>query len=249
MRKKVWGSFFFCLNIFIFLYPFPLHSDFCIKKIHHFSSKGSLGEQATEREEQGVTWIAKNKLRDDQGKQRSTIIRLDKKKIYILDHNQKTYSEINLPIDLEKALSPKAQKMLDMMEITSSVTDTGETRQIKNWEAHKYVVNISATMMGMDMPIKMEIWSSKETGVNLDVYKKFSDELLSLNPFTKNLVEEFKKIKGYPVLTQTSMKMMGSEMTTCEEVISVEEKESPSGIYQLPQGYQKTEYNPLQQKR
>lgn len=208
-----------------------------------------MGKQTPEREEQGITWIAKNKLRDDQGKQRTTIIRLDKKKIYIIDHSQKTYSEINLPIDLEKALSSEAQKMLDMMEVSSSVTDTGETKKIKQWKARKYVVDISATMMGMNMPIKMEIWSTKDTGIDLDVYKKFTDELLSINPFTKNLVKEFKKIEGYPVLTHTSMKMMGSEMTTREEVISVEKKEAPSGTYQLPQGYKKTEYNPLQQKR
>jgi len=67
-----------------------------------------------------------------------------------------------------------------------------------------------------------------------------------MNPMLKGLIEEFKKIEGYPVLTKVSMNIMGSETKSQEQVLSVEKKDAPAGTYDLPQGYTKTAYNPFQ---
>ena len=65
----------------------------------------------------------------------------------------------------------------------------------------------------------------------------------------KGFTEEFKKMEGYPVLTLVSMKMMGTETKSKEEVISVEKKDAPAGTYDLPEGYTKATYNPFQQRK
>jgi len=100
-------------------------------------------------------------------------------------------------------------------------------------------------MMGMDMPMTMEIWASKETGINLKTFRKFYAVLLSMNPFTKDLAEEFQKIEGYPVLTKISMRVKGVETKSQEEVITVEESRAPRGTYDLPYEYTRVAYNPL----
>jgi hypothetical protein len=47
-----------------------------------------------------------------------------------------------------------------------------------------------------------------------------------------------------------TMNMMGSEMKSREEVISVEKMDAPEGTYDIPEGYTQSEtYNPFQQKR
>jgi hypothetical protein len=43
--------------------------------------------------------------------------------------------------------------------------------------------------------------------------------------------------------------MMGSEMKYQEEVISVEKKAAPQGTYDVPQGFTKADFNPMEMRR
>ncbi|MFQ6039076.1 MAG: DUF4412 domain-containing protein, partial [Candidatus Aminicenantales bacterium] len=99
------------------------------------------------------------------------------------------------------------------------------------------------------MPITLVLWTSKDLGIDADMYKKFYTETLSLNPMFKGFVEEFTKMEGYPVRTEFTMSMMGAEQKYWEEVVSVEKSQPPEGTYDLPEGYTKTAYNPFQQRR
>ena len=151
-------------------------------------------------------------------------------KAFYIDYTKKTYSEVDMPIDLEKALGPQAKQMTQMMQQTSATfTDTGEKQKIKNWNCRKYLIEINISMMGTSMPLTMEIWASEDLGIDMDMYKKFYKETLSLNPMTKDIAEDFQKMKGFPVVTKVSMSMMGAEMKYQEEVIAVEKKTAPKG--------------------
>ncbi len=251
MRKKLF--FWFTALVFAFsiiLCPTQAKADIYIKKIKHTDAVTIMGQTQPAKDEEGATWMAKEKMREDEGENKTTIIRLDLNKIYVIDHTQKTYSEIDLPIDLEKMLPAEAKQMMQMMQVTPKVTETNETKKIKDWNCKKYIVEISISMMGMNMPMKMEMWVSKDLGIDLKLYEKFYTEFLGLQPMFKDFAEEFKKIEGYPVLTLFSMTMMGTETKYQEEVISVEKKDAPAGTYDLPQGYSKTKtFNPFQQRR
>jgi hypothetical protein len=139
--------------------------------------------------------------------------------------------------------------MMDTMDISSSITDTGETQTINNWKCKKYLVEISVSMMGMAMPIKMNMWASKDLGVDMDEFKKLYSKTLEMNPMLKDFIPDFEKIEGYPVLTEFSMDMMGAQQKYTEEVVSVEKKGAPAGTYELPEGYTKTTFNPFEQRR
>lgn len=104
--------------------------------------------------------------------------------------------------------------------------------------------------MGMSMPMKMEMWVTKDLGIDLALYENFYSEILFLQPMFKDFSEEFKKIDGYPVQTLMSMNIMGSETKSREDVVSVEKKDAPAGTYGVPKGYTKSEtYNPFEQRR
>jgi hypothetical protein len=210
----------------------------------HTDAVTMMGQTQPAKDVEGVTWISKDKMSTSEGDV-VTIIRFDINKIYQINHSKKTYSEIDLPVDLEKTLPPQGKQMLDMMEASVKVADTGETLKIKEWDCKKYLVEIDVSMMGMTMPMKMNIWTSQDIDINLDLYKKFNSEITEMNPFVKGFAEEFKKIRGYPILTEFSMKMMGTESKYREEVISVEKKDAPAGTYDLPEGYTKTAFNPF----
>ena len=229
----------------VFLSPLSVNADHVVKKTKKTTETAMNGSNRKSSKNNGTTWISKNKLRQDDGGATSIIIRLDKNKVFILNHVDKTFSEMNLPVKLEESLTTEAKQIIRVMKISSSVTETKETKVIKGWKSQKFSADISISMMGMDMPMTMEIWASKETGINLKTFRKFYAVLLSMNPFTKDLAEELKKIEGYPVLTKISMRVKGVETESLEEVITVEENKAPKGIYDLPSEYTRTAYNPL----
>lgn len=233
---------------YLILSPVLAKADYLIKKNKHTDEVTIMGETQPAKVEQGMTWIAKDRMREDMGND-SVILRFDLNKLYVIDHAEKTYSEIDLPIDLDKVLAPEAKQMMQMIQVTVNVSDTGETKQIKGWNSKKYVVEVAASFMGMSMPIKMEMWVTKDLGIDMDLYKKFATEILALNPMFESVVKEFKKIDGIAVLTTFSMTMMGSESKYQEEVVSAEKMDAPAGTYDLPHGYTQSAYNPFDQKR
>ncbi len=251
MKKKIT----LCSISLIFLFslllsPTQAKADFLIKKKRHTDEVKIMGQTQPAKDEEGATWLGRDKMREDEGQSKSTIVRFDLKKILVLEHDKKQYAEIDLPVDFEKVLPPQAKQMMQMMNVTAKVTETEETQTLNEWGCKKYLVEIGISMMGMEMPMKMEMWVTKDLGIDLDQYEQFYSEMLSLQPMFKDFTEEFKKIDGYPVKTQMTMSMMGTETNSLEEVISVEEMDAPAGTYDIPEGYTKTEtYNPFEQKR
>ena len=239
-------TFLFMLSL-VFTSP-PAQADQVIKAKRHTDAFSMMGQSQPAKDEEVTTWLSKDKMRRDEG-DTMTLVRYDLNKIYWVNHPKKTYSEIDLPLDMETVLPPEAKQMLDQMEVSSSITDTGETKTINNWQCKKYLFEISVSMMGMSMPIKMDFWTSKDLGIDEEMYKKFYADTLSMNPMFQDMVDELKKIEGYPVRTEFSMSMMGAEQKYWEEVVSVEKMSAPAGTYDLPEGYTKTEFNPFEQQR
>jgi hypothetical protein len=229
----------------ILLSPSVAEADFLIKK-NKLTESTVNGQPQPTKVEEGKTWIAENKLREDMAES-SIIVRLDLNKIYTIDHSKKTYSEIDLPIEIDKVFPAEAKQIMDVMQIkSSSVREVAETQIIGSWLCQKFLVEVEISMMEMNVPMKMEVWASKQLGIDLIAYKKFYGAMLSLNPFTKDLSEEFKKIEGYPVLTISSVTTIGTETKEREEVVSVEKKDVPAKTFSLPKGYEKIPYNPFE---
>jgi hypothetical protein len=229
----------------ILLSPSMAEADILIKK-NKLTESTVNGQPQPTKVEEGKTWIAEKKLREDIAES-SIIVRLDLNKIYTIDHAKKTYSEIDLPIEIDKVFPAEAKQIMDVMQIkSSSVREVAEIQTIGSWLCQKFLVEVEISMMEMNVPMKMEIWASKQLGIDLTAYKKFYGAMLSLNPFTKDLSEEFKKIEGYPVLTISSVTTMGTETKDREEVVSVEKKDVPAKTFNLPRGYEKIPYNPFE---
>lgn len=234
------------LSLCLFISSSAAPADVYIKKIRQTETSSPKVEKSQKPiDEKGVTWLTKDKMREDMGNT-SIIVRLDQKKIYMnIDHETKTYSEIDLPIDMEKLIPPEAKQLAQLIEMAHIFKDTGEFMKIRGWNCKKYLVEITTSMMGMNMPISLIIWTSKDLGVDLSAYLKLQGEILSTNPFTKDIAIDFKRIEGFPVVIEFAMAMPGMESKYREEVVSVDGKKAPAGTYDLPQGYTKIPYNPF----
>jgi len=239
-HKKILWSTGIILFLALILFPVLAKADTHVKRMVHmdaFMDQPAVDEEAS-------MWVAKDKFRYDAARNMTQIVRLDKKKLYMINHGNQSFSEMDIPIDLSKALDPQAQQMMGSLQTSVTVTDTGETQQIGKWNCKKYKIEVNITMM-MSMTIEMDWWVSKDVGADLiKLYQKHYGEVLVANPMMGDLVKEIKKIKGFPIKTEFSM--MGMSMT--DEVVAIEKEKAPKGTYDVPAGYTKTDYNPFMQR-
>jgi len=189
-------------------------------------------------------WAAGDKLRRDEGDQ-SMIFRLDKNRLYMVDHEDKTYSEIPLPIDLRKMMPKGSEAMADQiaagMKLTVQVTPRDETKKISQWNTRRYDLTVQSAM---GMKIATTLWVSKEIEGFVG-FNKMAGTMASLQPGSAEWVKQLEKIDGFPVLSESRVDALGAQFGTREELVSAETKPAPAGTFEPPAGYKAQPYNPI----
>jgi len=171
-------------------------------------------------------WIGGDKLRRDEADS-SYILRLDRGKLYVVNHSEKTYSELAIPGDLQRVASPASA------QLKVQVTATAETKKIGNWTARKYKVDLSNPE---GLRLDTTIWASKDIASH-EAYNRLAASLAALQPGAAEWARKLEQIEGFPVLQETDVTMGGSRFKTREELISVETLNAPAGAYEIPAGY------------
>lgn len=205
-----------------------LAQDVVVTKEKHTDAMKMPGHEQPASDTKEVTWIGTDRMRVEEGDS-VTLVRTDLKKVYVIDMAAKTYTAIDLPFDMAKYVPAEMAPMLQHMKPKVTVTPTTETKQVKEWTATRYTMTISMPMGG---PSTQEMWVVKDIGVDLATWREMAATLLATNPMMGGMAEEMKKIEGFPVLTERTM--MGSKAR--EAVLSIEKKEAPAGLYDLPAG-------------
>lgn len=168
-------------------------------------------------------WIGGDKLRREEG-DTSYILRLDRGKLYVLNHAEKTYTELAVA-DLQQMASPGA-------ELKVQVTATNETKKIGNWTARKYKVDLSNPGLHLDTTI----WASRDIA-SYEAYGRLAASLAALQPGGAEWARKMEQIDGFPVLQEADVKMGNSRFHTREELVAVETRDAPADAYELPAGY------------
>jgi len=205
-----------------------------------------MGENQPAKDTEVKIWVGADRLRRDEG-QTSSILRLDRNKLYIVDHAAKTYSEVGLPVDLQKyapAGTEAAMKQMgDAMRLDAKVTPASETRKIGDWNARRVDVAITSAM---GMKIATTMWVSKD----LEIYRslnRMSATLASLQHGAAAWARQLEEIEGFPVLQESSISVVGTQFKTREELVAVAAQDAPAGIYEPPAGYTRQPFNPMAQ--
>jgi uncharacterized protein DUF4412 len=169
-------------------------------------------------------WIGGDKLRREEG-DTSYILRLDRGKLYVLNHAEKTYTELAVPVDLQKLASPA-------VDLKVQVIATNETKKIGNWTARKYKVDLSNPGLHLDTTI----WASRDIA-SYEAYGRLAASLAALQPGGGEWSRKMGQIDGFPVLQEADVKMGDSRFRTREELVAVETRDAPADTYELPAGY------------
>ena len=217
-------------------------ADFKIIQTHHQDGFSMMGQNQPETNEEHVTWIGDKALRLDQGST-STIVRADQKQMFIIDHDDKTYTAVELPIDLNKLLPPgMGEQMLKMMQFDVTITPTDETKTVGQWTARRYNLELTSSMMNMSSVL----WASKDTPIEVSDYFELYSEMLRLQPGMDAMIDKMQQLDGYVVEQEATMSMtfMGeTKVGSTDRVLSIDEIDPPGGTYDPPAGYTRKDFD------
>jgi hypothetical protein len=220
-------------------------ADTVLVSNQHSDAFEVMGQKQDAKDLKQTVWVGAGMMRADT-ESSSVIVRLDRKKVYLLDHGQKTVNALDLPVDLAKAIAPEAKPMLEqmaaMMKREVVVTPTEETKKIKDWSARRYNVTMKSPM---GMSVESVIWATKDVKLDVASFTEMSGVLQTTVPSGVEVAKEMAKIDGVPVLTEATTSIMGTQLKTREELLSAEQKAAPAGTYEVPSEYKEVPFNPF----
>lgn len=214
--------------------------NYLVQKKHTDAFK-MMGQTVPAKDEQSVMWSSGDKMCLNPDKDTISIIRLDKKVLWVIYKKSKKYSELNL--DSLTAMANKVKNemadmpgMGNMMNVSATVTPTTETKQIGKWNCTKYQIISTMPMTS----VETVSWNSTDIKVDYDAYAKMKNFSSAMMPGFNDMIKELQKIKGFPVYSESVSKIMGNELKSSEELIEISDKAAPEGIYDIPSGFKKS---------
>lgn len=188
-------------------------------------------------------WIGDGAIVRNDG---ASSVLMTKDKLYLINHQEKSYNALDLPLDLEALLPPEmAERMRQVREqaaISAELVVGDETRTVGEWTAKRYDLTLTNPL---GLTVEQVIWASPEADVDASLYHGLAGALAALQPGGGDWVDQLDAVEGFPVLRETTMRIgPGTEVTTTEELVSVATREAPEGTFAPPADYQEKPFSP-----
>ncbi len=221
----------------------PAAADRLITMKSHTDAMEMMGQKTPAQDENYLYWFGADAIRHDTGKV-STILRFDRKKMIWINHDDKTYSAIDLPIDFKKLVPPEMAPMMEqmatMMGGSAKVLPTDKSGSFGGFDCKFYRVDVNMSMMNMGMDMCL----SDQMPVDYTRYQSMVESQAALLPSTQ-WMKDLAKLQGFPVRTDSATTVMGKTFKSWQELVSSEEKAAPAGTYEPPAGYQEKPFDPM----
>ena len=189
-------------------------------------------------------WLSASKMRRDEGPL-STIVRLDRKKLYLVNHTDKTFSVVDLPIDWAKLVPSgdreKFQQFVTENQLAASIKPAAETRQIHGWSTHRVDVELASAH---GTRVSMQMWLTRDLDL-YGAYNKMSGVLASLQVSSADWARKVGGLDGFPVYQETTVSVGGASFKSQEAVIGAETKPVPDVTYDPPAGFNPVPFDPF----
>jgi hypothetical protein len=123
------------------------------------------------------------------------------------------------------------------------VQKTAETREIIGYTCTKYVLS-------MGEKFKETLWVTPEVKMPVTYYDASKMSYAMMGPMAgrfERMLDEMKKIDGFPLATDVDMTMMGMDASSRTEVTEISKTDIPADTFAVPAGYKKTK-SPMQEE-
>lgn len=213
----------------------------------HTDAFQMMGQSQPAQDSEITLWIGPDRVLRDDGDS-AFLYRGDQSKLYAIDHQQKSYSVLSLPVDvlslMPAEMRAQMEGFLQQMSMTATVTPTDEEKEINGWSTRRYDVSMSNPM---GMKIDSIVWATDDIETDLEAFRSLVTAMGSLQPGGASAMDELMKVQGVPVLSETTVQGMGSSFSSKDELVSAAEAAAPAGTYEVPEGYTETQFNPMGQ--
>jgi hypothetical protein len=201
-------------------------------------SGGMMGQPPSEQLTK--MYMTPTKMKMISGEDGEMIFDAGSKMLTIISHPKKEYYVV-----AEKDFQAMMEMGMAMMEgmmgdAAPKVEATGEKKKIGEWDCEKVVMTLSG-----QMTMTQEMWVTKDAGIDMDAYLEMS-EMIGQAGLMKKFQDEMKKIDGYPILTKTTMNIMGQNVETENLVQTIRKETFAASTFSAPDGYAKKEGDMMQ---
>jgi hypothetical protein len=209
-------------------------ADVLVRIKTHSDAIAVGGQSQPARDAVAEQWYAPGKTAQSSGDS-GFIVDLDTNMAYMVNHRDKSYVALPLPIDIVKVLPPEVAQQAAMMQMTATVAPASDTRTILSLSCAGW----DATLTMMGMPMKMRVWTSTGVPAALLAYSAKVTPVFIQGQMrlTAESAKEFAKITGFQMATELTADIMGARMRTTTEVIEISERPAPAGTFGPPAGY------------
>ena len=184
-------------------------------------------------------YITPERMRMSNG-DNDTIVDLDAGKLVQIDHKKKTYYETNFAemqqhfAELEEMLAsnPMMEKMMGKVSDVR-VDKTTTTRDIAGFSCTDYLITLGKSFhetvcVTPDLKMPAEYY---------DASKMLYAMMGPMATRFETLLDEMKKIDGFPVRTDLEMNIMGMDASSLSEVTEVRDGSIPADAFAIPSNY------------
>lgn len=228
----------------LFFLASPAAADSLLTVRTHVDAFEILGKREPARDGEIRIWVGEAGARRDDGTT-SAVLRTDRRKLYVIDHEARTYSVLDLPVDLARLTPPPQRPLLDQLVVATrvnvSLSETSERRKLGSFEARRFNVSVSGPQGKI---FDSTFWVSAQVP-GFEAANRVAASVASLQPGSADWAAKLENLPGFPVLQETTLTLEGTRVKSREELVSVETKNPPAGSYEIPQGYQQLPYDPL----
>jgi hypothetical protein len=178
-----------------------------------------------------------------------TVVDLAAGKLVAIDHKKKSYYETTFE-EMQKyfaqlnemlAANPMMESMMGKVADVQ-VQKTAETREILGHTCTKYVLS-------MGEKFKETLWVTPDLKMPVTYYDASKMSYAMMGPMAgrfEKMLDEMKKIDGFPLATDVDMKMMGMDASSRTEVIEISKADIGADAFAVPNSYKKTK-SPMQE--
>jgi hypothetical protein len=211
-------------KLFVFLFCLMSGSIFAdMTVVQKVESSGAMGQPGSSGNMTIYMKGSKMKV-ESMGPSMSQIIDIDTGKIFIINSAQKTVMTANID-QMKQYMGMLGQQG------TPSTQKTGNSKTVNGYPCEEYKITTSGMFSGETITCVSEKIDSKE----FDRFRKFSEDI------AKQFGALPEGVKGYPVLSDTKMSVMGQNITSHTEIVSVSYDAIPDSVFTIPADYKTTE--------
>ena len=212
------------LAVCLLVFPSGAEADYLLRFNERQLSTGpDRGKSSAPRQ----VWASKTCLRFDYGGGDScAVVCVDTKKVYIINHRRKVYFETDYPFNFNEGPVPEEFK-----ESRRTLEDMGISKKILGMEAKLYryrIVLKNGLVYG-----EVDLWSVENAPEELLLLDKASLQTGDVDPFGRFINDGIRKLHGFTIKAETRGTMGDAD----REFTSIEKKDPPPGIYEVPKGY------------